>query len=99
MADLEEAVGDTITAHLADVKPDESAQRLCQIEREFRQLQSSTRHQLEQLRVVRKSKQEDIDRIVQENAFLSGAYRKNKEEIHQNIQKKLQESESQKVRK
>jgi len=96
MADLEEAVGDTINAHLADVMPDESAQRLGQIEREFRQLQSSTRHQLEQLRVVRKSKQEDIDRIAQENAFLSGAYRKNKEEIHQNIQTQLEESESQK---
>ena len=57
------------------------------------------RYQLDQLREVRKSRQEDINEIVEQNAFLSGAHRKNKTEIHEEIQHRLKQSETPQVSK
>ena len=96
-ADLEEAINDKVTAHLADTDPHEAEKQLAQLEREFKQLQSSMRHQLDQLRDVRKSRQEDIDGIAAENAFLTGAHRRNTDAVHDHVQRRLQAEDSPQV--
>ena len=50
------------------------------------------------MKEVRQSRQEDLNRVIGENKFLSGALRENKEKIHEEVQKRLEESDRPQVK-
>ena len=62
---------------------------LSSIEVDFGKLKGDVARRLGNLKTLRKSKQSEIDEIMNENKFLVGRHRTNQNQIHELIQQRL----------
>jgi len=96
-ADIEETLSDKVKEFEQSDRLDNLNRELSSIEVDFGKIKGDVARRLQNLKTLRKSKQSEIDEILNENRFLVGRHRQNQHEIHELIQERLSKENIQNV--